>query len=316
MLITTEFRTHWIDAAGRRYEQRYPFLHAGLVPVVNLDEVRAWVDLATSATMRCLGFAGSEDDPAVFYLRQVLARGAATDDHLAAETARELTEDVPRYAQRPGADWRTPFVTMRERWPLPELGGPCEVRNLTPHAISIVQPLTDGDRLHLAHLGLDPRDGDQWIRSVDYTTERLRADAGYGLLIEETDNPRIVRVTRHPIAIPPSGRPARADESATPVASLLVRVPDPGTSPDPEGRRGTYAAPNESIVSIPTSTTRYTGLVDLPAPEPGVYLIVSMVIPPVATQFGRWTGDLLVPGEQVRDAAGRIVGCRSLQRVS
>lgn len=54
--------------------------------------------------------------------------------------------------------------------------------------------------------------------------------------------------------------------------------------------------------------------IDLTDPQPGVYLIVSMVVMQVATERARWTGDLLVPGEQVRDAAGRIVGCRSLRR--
>ncbi len=245
MLITTEFRSHWIDAAGRRYEQRHPFVYTGqLQPVVNLDEVRAWLAIATSINMRRAGFPGGEDDAAVHYLRLVVERGATTDDHLAAETCREITDDVPRYSQI-GADWRTPFVQMRERWPLPQLGGAVEIRNLTPHAVTVGE-----------------------------------------------------------ITLPPSGSIARAAEESTPREPLRLSIPDP------------TGAPTDRIaVDIPTCTTRYTGVVDLPQPQPGVYLVVSMVIPPVAAAQGRWTGDLLVPGEQVRDGAGRIVGCRSLARV-
>lgn len=255
MLITTEYRTHWIDSSGRCYAQRYPF-HAGLSPVVNLDEVRAWLDLATSDGLRAVGFPGDENDWAVFCLGKVVERAAATDDHMAASTASELTDDVPHYHQSADADWRTPFLAMRERWPLPPTG-PAEIRNLTPHAVVV-----------------------------------------------------------HEITFAPSGTIARATEEATDAEPILIRVPDPGTSLDPGGRSGTYAAPNESVIAVPTTTTRYTGLVDLPDPEPGVYLIVSMVVAQVAAARGRWTGDLLVPGQQMRDSAGRIVGCRSLARVA
>jgi hypothetical protein len=45
----------------------------------------------------------------------------------------------------------------------------------------------------------------------------------------------------------------------------------------------------------------------LPAPEPGVYLIVSSLI----AQACPTRKDLLVPDEIVRDSAGRIIGCRA-----
>lgn len=242
MLITTEYRSHWIDAAGRRHAQRYPFHTGQLQPVVNLDEVRAWLDLASSSEMRRAGFPGCNYDAAVYHLRRVLEIGSNTDDHLAAATARELTDDVPLY--HPG--WRDPFVAMRERWPLPKLGGACEIRNLTPHPVTV-----------------------------------------------------------HEVTFAPSGTIARATEASTPAPPISLSIPDPA------------GAPSDRIeFAVPTSTTRYTGLVDLPAPEPGVYLIVSMVVPQVAAARGRWTGDLLVPGEQVRDSASRIVGCRSLARIT
>jgi hypothetical protein len=245
LLTTTEFRSHWIDSAGRCYAQRHPY-HAGqLRPVINLDEVRAWIALATSDAMRRAGFPGWKDDAAVFYLRQVLERGTATDDHLAAETGRELCDDVSRYAQQSGAGWRTPFVAMRERWPLPALGGVADIRNLTPHPVVVYE-----------------------------------------------------------ITFAPSGSIARATEESSVAAPIRLSIPDP-----------TGAPADRITFDVPTSTaTKYTGLIDLPAPEPGVYLIVSTVVMRVATERGRWTGDLLVPGQQMRDAAGRISGCRSLCR--
>ena len=114
----------------------------------------------------------------------------------------------------------------------------------------------------------------------------------------------IVNLTPHAITIPnctpnitggppatwtlaPSGRIARA----------LERV----TSADP-------------IDGIPTTTTVYTGVVDLPDPQPDAWYVVSALTAQVAHQIGRPCSDLLVPGEQVRDAQGRIAGCRSLGR--
>lgn len=104
----------------------------------------------------------------------------------------------------------------------------------------------------------------------------------------------IVNLTPHTIVlvspettIPPSGRIARAIEAS---------------------------APAESVDGLPTITVRYTDVVDLPEPSAGTFLIVSAVTAAVAHQLGRFTGDLLVPGEQVRDATGRVIGCRSLCR--
>lgn len=248
MLTTTEYRSHWIDSAGRCYAQRRPFT-AQLQPVINLDEVRAWLALSTSIEMLRLGFPGGEDDARVWYARQFLRSDQHPDEveRLAPLICDELTDDVPRYAQQPGADWRTPFVQMRERWPMPPTSGaPSEIRNLTPHAVTIGE-----------------------------------------------------------VTLPPIGTIARATEESTPAESIRLSIPDP-----------TGAPADHLAFDIPTCTTRYAGLVDLPAPQPGVYLIVSMVIPPVAAAQGRWTGDLLVPGEQVRNAAGAVIGCRSLARVS
>lgn len=240
---TTEYRTHWIDSAGRRYEQRYPF-RSGLTPVVNLDEVRGWLDLSTTGSdvrLRSL----PRHDGRTFYVARFLLDDVQQSerDRLAPLIAKELTDDVPRYAQAPDVDWRTPFVESRERWPLPVLTGyPVELRNLTPHAVTIGE-----------------------------------------------------------VTIQPSGTIARATEESTPAGELCCHI---------------GPAYGSVMTYVPITTTRYTGLVDLPEPAPGVYLIVSMVIPPVVRSRGRWTGDLLTPGQQVRDAAGRVIGCRSLDRVT
>jgi hypothetical protein len=250
MLTTTEFRSHWIDSAGRRYARLHPFSTGQLRPVLNLDEVRAWIALATSDTMRRLGFPGGNEDGAVWGMRGILEAvhsvGAASVGepyHAATRTVQEFTDEIPRYSLLHD-DWRTPFLAMRERWPLPALGSVAEIRNLTPHAVVV-----------------------------------------------------------HEITFAPSGVIARATEESTYAEPIRLSIPDP------------FGAPADHITfEVPTSTTEYTGLVDLPAPEPGVYLIVSMVVMQVATDRGRWTGDLLVPGQQVRDSAGRIIGCRSLCR--
>lgn len=244
MLTTTEYRSHWIDSSGRCYAQRHPY-HAGqLQPRLNIAELQSWVDLSTSVEMRRLGLP-SADDIRVDIARDIIADAGERDERVIAAACYELTDDVPRYAQRAGAGWRTPFVEMRERWPLPPLGGVAEIRNLTPHVVAV-----------------------------------------------------------HEITFAPSGVIARATEEAIPSDPIRLSIPDP-----------TGAPADRITFDVPTSTTRYTGLVDLPAPTPGVYLIVSMVVPPVAESLGRWTGDLLLPGQQVRDASGRIVGCQALARI-
>lgn len=252
MLTTTEYRSHWIDSSGRCYAQCHPFVDPRqLQPVINMDEVRAWLALATTSNaLRRTGFPGSlPNDNArrgMQLVIELVASGTEVPDHLARRLGLELTDDVPRYHQSADADWRTPFVQMRERWPLPPLGGPSEIRNLTPHPVVVNE-----------------------------------------------------------VTFAPVGVVARATEEATAAEPICISVPDPA------------GAPTDRVTfDVPTATMRYTGLVDLPDPAPGVYLIVSMVIPPVAAARGRWTGDLLVPGQQVRDAANRIVGCRSLVRCS
>ena len=66
------------------------------------------------------------------------------------------------------------------------------------------------------------------------------------------------------------------------------------------------------IGGVPLMITRWGGVISLPDPQPDVYHIVSTIVVEAAIDAGRDCRDLLVPGDQVRDAQGRIVGCRGL----
>ena len=55
--------------------------------------------------------------------------------------------------------------------------------------------------------------------------------------------------------------------------------------------------------------------VDLPEPQDGVYLIVSLATAQAAIRHGRTAEDLYTVNETVRDSAGRIAGCKSFARV-
>lgn len=108
---------------------------------------------------------------------------------------------------------------------------------------------------------------------------------------------RIVNLTPHEIVmdlrpgrwtLPPSGIIARAIE----------RVID--------------AAP---IEGVPTTLVEYDGIEGIPKPEDGRWYVVSLIAAEAAKQWGRTTEDLLTPGQQIRDASGRVIGCASLQRV-
>lgn len=65
-------------------------------------------------------------------------------------------------------------------------------------------------------------------------------------------------------------------------------------------------------VTVPIARINYADVEDLPAPQPGVYLVVSLLVAQAAPD----RPDLLVPIGQVRDSQGRIIGCRGLGRLS
>ena len=59
---------------------------------------------------------------------------------------------------------------------------------------------------------------------------------------------------------------------------------------------------------LPVTKTVYGGTADLPAPANGMRLVVSLITANADAAEGRPTDDLLVIGEAVRDAGGRIIG--------
>lgn len=61
---------------------------------------------------------------------------------------------------------------------------------------------------------------------------------------------------------------------------------------------------------LPLVRTEFGAPVDLPDPEEGVWLVVSIITANAAKAVGRPTGDLLITSNPVRDDAGRIIGAR------
>jgi len=66
---------------------------------------------------------------------------------------------------------------------------------------------------------------------------------------------------------------------------------------------------------IPEYITEYGAPHGLPDPRPDTILIVSVITAQAAAAAGRPTHDLRLTHDLVRDADGRIVGCRGLCRV-
>lgn len=69
----------------------------------------------------------------------------------------------------------------------------------------------------------------------------------------------------------------------------------------------------EYIEGIPTFTTQFDNITDLPAPEDGVWYVVSNIVAQNAKTMGRM--DCLIPHHIIRDAEGRIIGCAAFSRV-
>lgn len=63
---------------------------------------------------------------------------------------------------------------------------------------------------------------------------------------------------------------------------------------------------------IPITATTWGRIVGLPDCEDGVAHVVSVVVVEAARAAGRTTTDLYVPGGQIRDGSGRIIGCASI----
>lgn len=107
---------------------------------------------------------------------------------------------------------------------------------------------------------------------------------------------QIINRTPHDIVIDPRGG-KRITLSADP--ANLARVESSALACTPLG-------------GVPICSMRWGDIIGLPSPRKGVFHVVSVVVAAAACCNGRGASDLLVPGEQVRDPAGRIIGARSL----
>lgn len=64
--------------------------------------------------------------------------------------------------------------------------------------------------------------------------------------------------------------------------------------------------------AIPLVSTTFGEPEGLPDPQHGTYLVVSVITANAAKANGRNCADLLLTCDPVRDAEGRIIGCKSL----
>lgn len=67
-----------------------------------------------------------------------------------------------------------------------------------------------------------------------------------------------------------------------------------------------------SVDGIPVNKTVFGDVEGLPEPQPGTYYVVSAIV----AQARPDRGDLLITDDAVRDAQGRIIGCRALATVA
>lgn len=118
----------------------------------------------------------------------------------------------------------------------------------------------------------------------------------------------IINRTPHDIHVlapdaPASGRPLITLPAAPRGEVARVEV----TTSHIDGRVSTIDG-----VAVPIGRAQWGQVVGLPPPEAGVHHVVSVIVVEAAIDAGREAHDLLVPGDQVRDDRGRIVGCRGL----
>lgn len=81
----------------------------------------------------------------------------------------------------------------------------------------------------------------------------------------------------------------------------------------PEGavaRATQHAETVGSLNGIELVSMKFGATIDLPAPQEGTFLIVSVITINAAKAEGRTTSDLLMTADPVRNEAGQIIGCR------
>lgn len=101
----------------------------------------------------------------------------------------------------------------------------------------------------------------------------------------------------------------------TPHSVTLWRGQDPALTLPPVGRFARLLedwVPGRPLlmgeVEVAIAAVTYRGVEDLPDPMDGVAFVVSRVLAAAVPE----RSDLYFPAEEVRDAAGRVIGCRRL----
>lgn len=91
-----------------------------------------------------------------------------------------------------------------------------------------------------------------------------------------------------------------------------AEIPTSGTIARCDVQRATIEFLSSPYGVIPINAASFGAVYGLPDPAPGVLYIVAR---PVAEACRGQRDDLLIVDDTVRDAAGRVVGCRALARL-
>lgn len=121
---------------------------------------------------------------------------------------------------------------------------------------------------------------------------------------------KIINRTPHPITIVPFGTTSEDTVITIPAAPRgeIARVQTTSAVEPP-----LYVDfARETVAAIPRVRMSWGRVIGLPDPLPGVCHVVSAIVVAAAHAHGRDLDDLYVPGDQVRDESGRIVGCSAL----
>lgn len=101
----------------------------------------------------------------------------------------------------------------------------------------------------------------------------------------------------------------------TPHAITFVRDSGENLTINPSGELARVSFKTEQIGEvdgIPVTKTVYGDVTGLPEKQDGKIFLVSSLV--ASRVFGR--DDVFIPNDSVRDAEGRIIGCKSLGRVN
>jgi hypothetical protein len=91
----------------------------------------------------------------------------------------------------------------------------------------------------------------------------------------------------------------------------------PGLALEPSGQVARVMSTTTvvgSVDGVDVVSTSFGEVEGLPEKVPGTYFVVSLPITVALVRLVSGRTDLLSPGEQTRDAAGKVIGCKNLTR--